>query len=125
MTPIPELADLISAEECLATGRAIAAMQESTGAMPWFPGGQTDPWDHIESAMALSATGLIAEAEAAYEWSRRTQRADGSWAIRTVLGKDEDIARLGSGELTRQAVAGDLTAGLDTLDGDVLVGQPG
>lgn len=90
MTPIPELADLISAEECLATGRAIAAMQESTGAMPWFPGGQTDPWDHIESAMALSATGLIAEAEAAYEWSRRTQRADGSWAIRTVLGTVTD-----------------------------------
>ena len=69
MTPIPELTDLISAQDCLATGRAIAAMQESNGAMPWFPGGQTDPWDHIESAMALSATGLMAEAEAAYEWS--------------------------------------------------------
>ncbi len=54
------------------------------------PGGQTDPWDHIESAMALSVTGFHAEAEAAYEWSRRKQRSDGSWPIRTVCGKVED-----------------------------------
>ncbi|GAC67840.1 hypothetical protein GS4_11_01080 [Gordonia soli NBRC 108243] len=65
-------------------------MQEQSGALPWFPGGQTDPWDHVESAMALSVTGFHSEAEAAYEWSRRTQRDDGSWPIRTVCGRVED-----------------------------------
>lgn len=58
--------------------------------MPWFPGGQIDPWDHVESAMALSAAGFLAEAEAAYEWSRRTQRADGSWPLRQRGGRVED-----------------------------------
>ena len=90
MAAIPELIDLIGADEVSATGRAIAAMQEPSGALPWFPGGQTDPWDHIESAMALSATGLIAEAEAAYEWSRREQRDDGSWPIRKIVGEVTD-----------------------------------
>ena len=31
--------------------------------------------------MALTAAGLIEPARAAFEWSRRTQRADGSWPI--------------------------------------------
>ncbi|MDL9936563.1 prenyltransferase [Gordonia sp. ABSL1-1] len=90
MTAIPAIAGVVSAGQIHATGAAIAAMQEESGALPWFPGGQTDPWDHIESAMALSVTGFVAEAQAAYEWSRRTQRADGSWPIRIVNGHIED-----------------------------------
>lgn len=87
MTAAPAIAGVVTAEDMLATGAAIVGMQEDSGALPWFPGGQTDPWDHVESAMALSATGFLAEAEAAYDWSRRTQRADGSWPIRVVEGK--------------------------------------
>ena len=87
---IPAIAGVLTAQQVLATGAAIVAMQEDSGALPWFPGGQTDPWDHIESAMALSVTGFHAEAEAAYDWSRRHQRADGSWPIRTVAGRVED-----------------------------------
>ncbi len=64
------------------------------GAIPWFPGGHTDPWDHIESAMALIVTGLREEAEAAFEWSRRTQRPDGSWPMQfrgdTIENADSD-----------------------------------
>ncbi len=90
MTVLPEVPGILTADQCAATGAAIAAMQESSGALPWFPGGQTDPWDHVESAMALSVTGFRAEAEAAYEWSRRTQRPDGSWPIRTVDGRVTD-----------------------------------
>ena len=90
MTQIPHIPDLLTAEQVRATGAAIVGMQEESGALPWFPGGQTDPWDHIESAMALSVTGFHAEAEAAYDWSRRHQRADGSWPIRTVMGRVED-----------------------------------
>lgn len=40
--------------------------------------------------MALSVTGFLAEAEAAYDWSRRHQRPDGSWPIRTVRGTVTD-----------------------------------
>ena len=87
---IPAIAGVLTSQQVLATGAAIAGMQEDSGALPWFPGGQTDPWDHIESAMALSVTGFHAEAEAAYSWSRRHQRADGSWPIRTVGGRIED-----------------------------------
>ncbi|MBC2591586.1 MULTISPECIES: prenyltransferase [Rhodococcus] len=78
---VPAVPGVLSEEQCLHTARAIADMQESSGAIPWFPGGHTDPWDHIESAMALTAAGLLEEAEAAFDWSRRTQRPDGSWPM--------------------------------------------
>ncbi len=90
MTAVSPKARLPSAAQLHATGAAIVGMQEQSGALPWFPGGQTDPWDHVESAMALSVTGFRAEAEAAYDWSRRRQRSDGSWPIRTVVGRVED-----------------------------------
>jgi hypothetical protein len=58
---------------------SIAAAQQPDGMIPWFPGGHTDPWNHIESAMALDAGGRRAEAEAAYRWLVATQRPDGAW----------------------------------------------
>lgn len=85
-----DLDTVLTHAQVVSTGAAIAAMQEDSGALPWFPGGQTDPWDHIESAMALSVTGFEAQARAAYEWSRRHQRADGSWPIKTVCGEITD-----------------------------------
>ena len=88
----PEVPGVLSAAEVLRSGRSIAQAQESSGAIPWFAGGHVDPWDHVEAAMALSATGLLAEAEAAYEWSRRTQRADGSWPMKITAGRVEDAA---------------------------------
>jgi hypothetical protein len=61
------------------TGGSIAAAQLSTGQIPWFPDGQTDPWDHVEAAMGLDVAGHHDEAAAAYEWLRVTQNPDGSW----------------------------------------------
>jgi hypothetical protein len=61
------------------TAESIIAVQCATGQIPWFPGGQTDPWDHIECAMALDAAGRHDHALAGYEWLRRTQNPDGSW----------------------------------------------
>ena len=87
---VPSVDGVLSAEEVLRTGRSIARAQEESGAVPWFPGGHLDPWDHVEAAMALSATGLLAEAERAYEWSRANQRADGSWPIQVRSGAVED-----------------------------------
>ena len=72
---------MLSAQQCVDTASSIARTQQSSGAIPWSTFGHTDPWDHVESAMALTTAGLIEPARAAYEWSRRTQRADGSWPI--------------------------------------------
>lgn len=91
-TDLPEVPGVLSASDVAATARSISAVQESSGALPWFPGGHTDPWDHVESAMALTAAGLHDEAAAAYEWCRHTQRADGSWPSKFVGGRVEDAA---------------------------------
>ncbi|MEV0053741.1 prenyltransferase [Saccharopolyspora shandongensis] len=88
--PGPEVPGVLSAEAAAQTGKAIAATQLASGAVPWFPGGHVDPWDHVESAMAMAATGLLAEAEHAYEWLRATQRPDGSWPLQVRDGRIED-----------------------------------
>jgi hypothetical protein len=69
----------LSAAAIAETGDSIAAVQHSTGEIPWFPGGQTDPWDHTEAAMGLDLAGRHAEGRAAYDWLRRSQNPDGSW----------------------------------------------
>ena len=38
------------------------------GALPWFRGGQLDPWDSVEAAMALDLGGEHDRARAAYRW---------------------------------------------------------
>jgi hypothetical protein len=87
---IPGVPGALSPADCLATARAIAATQESSGALPWFAGGHTDPWDHVENAMALTVAGLWEPALAAYEWCATMQRADGSWPIQVRNGVIED-----------------------------------
>lgn len=62
-----------------ATATTIVAAQLQTGAICWFPGGQADPWDHVEAAMGLTVAGRTDEAGAAYRWLRATQNPDGSW----------------------------------------------
>ena len=69
----------LSADAIGQTADSIVAVQTASGQIPWFPGGQTDPWDHIESAMALDVAGRHEQARAAYRWLRDTQNPDGSW----------------------------------------------
>lgn len=61
------------------TGPFIASVQLPSGAIPWEPGREVDPWNHIEAAMGLDAAGLHDEAAAAYDWLARKQNPDGSW----------------------------------------------
>jgi hypothetical protein len=82
----PEVPGVLDAAAVLATAESIAGVQEPTGAVPWFPGGHTDPWDHIECAMAMTVAGLGNEAQSAYEFLRRTQRPDGSWPSKVTEG---------------------------------------
>lgn len=73
-------------------GEWIASEQLDSGEIPWFPGGHTDPWDHVESAMGLSVAGLWEAAERAYAFMQREQRADGSWPKSWVNGRVDDPA---------------------------------
>jgi len=79
---LPAVDGVITAAQCKATGDSIARAQQPSGAIPWFPGGHTDPWDHVQSAMALTVTGHRTAAVRAYEWSRANQRPDGTWAAK-------------------------------------------
>ncbi|MFW3169634.1 prenyltransferase [Geodermatophilus sp. CPCC 206100] len=71
---------MLSAAQVRTTVAAIAAEQDADGALPWFRGGQLDPWDSVEAAMALDVGGAHDRAGAAYRWLAARQRADGSWA---------------------------------------------
>ncbi|MGB1139629.1 MAG: prenyltransferase [Halioglobus sp.] len=53
--------------------------QQPSGEIPWFDGGYTDPWDHVESAMGLAIGGETVAARRAYEWLASMQLGDGSW----------------------------------------------
>jgi MMP endo-(1,4)-3-O-methyl-alpha-D-mannosidase len=76
---LPSVPGAINPNQIAETLDAIAAQQLSSGMILWFPGGHSDPWNHVEAAMALDVGGRHAEAEAAYRWLARAQRPDGSW----------------------------------------------
>ena len=61
------------------TVQFILDCQQASGEIPWFEGGYTDPWDHVESAMGLSIGGELEAAGRAYAWLARMQLEDGSW----------------------------------------------
>ncbi|MFT7598900.1 MAG: hypothetical protein ACI8TP_001824 [Acidimicrobiales bacterium] len=79
MNHIPAVDGILSSEQVLDTARSIAVLQLRSGMIPWYPDGHTDPWNHVEAAMALSTCGFMTEAEAAYDWLSSLQRPDGSW----------------------------------------------
>lgn len=113
---LPTVPGVLTPEQCRQTALSIAAAQEPSGAIPWFEGGHTDPWDHVECAMALTTAGLLEPARAAFDWSRRTQRPDGSWPIQFRAGVIEDAnsdsnfcAYIGAGVWHHVLVTGDET----------------
>jgi len=61
------------------TAAFIAGHQLPSGAIPYYPGGVTDPWDHVECAIALDMCAMYDAAERAYHWLAQTQNPDGSW----------------------------------------------
>ena len=87
---LPEIPGVLDADEVVATVDAIADVQLPDGMIPWFPGGHSDPWNHVEAAMALLVGGRRADAERAYGWLRANQRADGSWHHYYTDGGVED-----------------------------------
>ncbi|MFK7977159.1 MAG: prenyltransferase [Halioglobus sp.] len=61
------------------TVQFILDCQQPSGEIPWFEGGYTDPWDHVESAMGLAIGGEVDAAAKAYVWLQERQLEDGSW----------------------------------------------
>jgi hypothetical protein len=61
------------------TAAWIAARQRPSGMIAWFDGGHCDPWNHVETAMALDVMGRHDAATRAYRWLADVQRADGAW----------------------------------------------
>jgi hypothetical protein len=86
---VPEVPGVLTADQVRATGAAIAAEQQASGAIGW-PDGHVDAWNHVECAMALTACGLHEQARRAYGWLARTQQGDGSWPVRAADGTDTD-----------------------------------
>jgi len=76
---MPDIPGVLSADEVHQSAAHLAAIQQPSGKIPWWPGGHCDPWNHVESAMALDVGGFHHEAEAAYEWLVDIQRPDGAW----------------------------------------------
>jgi hypothetical protein len=96
----PAVPGILTAADILATGRHIADGQAPSGAIGW-PDGHCDAWNHVECAMALSASGLTEPARRAYDWLRVTQRPDGSWPKKTV----GDVITDGAAESNQVAYA--------------------
>jgi hypothetical protein len=70
---------VLSAEEIAVTASHLARLQRPSGQIPWFPGGHCDPWNQVETAMALTAAGHDDASRAAYRWLAAAQLGDGSW----------------------------------------------
>jgi len=71
----------------------IVSQQLPSGAIPWYRGGITDPWDHVECAMALDFSGRSGAANSAYKWMRDTQNPDGSWYFSYVNDKPQNLTK--------------------------------
>ena len=89
---IPSLDGLLSAAEVRVTARTIVEVQEPSGAIPWSAGEHTDVWNHLESAMALTAAGEHEAARRAFDWVTTVQRHDGSVPMKIVQGEIEDAS---------------------------------
>src|SRR5688500_5572915 len=89
---VPEVAGVLTSAQLARTAAAIARVQQDDGGIPWAVGEHIDVWNHVEGAMALMVGGEVAAAEAAYEWCRATQRADGSWPMKIIGDRVEDAS---------------------------------
>ncbi len=79
---LPELPGVLSADDVTQTAGYLLRTQEPSGAIPWFPGGHLDVWDHVECTMALTVAGHDNAARHAYQWLAARQLDDGSWAAK-------------------------------------------
>jgi len=87
-------ADSLSKKYLDPTVNSIVGMQQSDGSIPWLQGGITDPWTHVESAMAVDIGNYHTEAERAYDWLAKIQLEDGSWYASYKDGQPLDTSKV-------------------------------
>jgi len=75
----PRAAAVLSARARRASAAAIAAVQLRSGQIPHGPRGPTDPWNHVEAALALDLAGRHDDAARAYAWLVATERPGGGF----------------------------------------------
>jgi hypothetical protein len=75
------------------TATFIAEHQLPSGAIPYYQEGITDPWDHVECAIALDLSGRSEEAARAYQWLREMQNPDGSWWYTYRDNQPQELAK--------------------------------
>lgn len=104
----------LTVDDLVRTGDSIAELQLPSGMIQWFPGGHADPWNHVETAMALATVGRIAEAERAYQWLVDIQLPNGAWHNYYLADGIEDakldsncVAYLATGVWHHHLVTGD------------------
>ena len=71
----------------------IVQNQMASGEIPWCKDQKTDPWDHVEAAMALSIGGYLSQARRAFGWLVRMQLEDGCWYSGYLRGVPQDRTR--------------------------------
>lgn len=99
------------------TVRYLLDVQQASGEIPWFPGGHSDPWDHVEAAMGLAIAGEWQAAHRAYDWLASRQLDDGSWWCAYRDGEPEHherresnyVAYIATGVWHQYLVTGDRT----------------
>jgi hypothetical protein len=89
---VPEVPGVLTAAQVRETAAAVVRVQQPDGGIPWAVGEHIDVWNHVEAAMALLVAGEVEASEAAYEWVRRRQRADGTWPMKITGEAVEDDA---------------------------------
>jgi hypothetical protein len=92
-----KLDNLLSKEYLEPTVGSIVAVQQVDGSIPWLQGGITDPWTHVENAMAMDVGNFHGEAQRAYDWLSAIQLADGSWYASYQDGKPLDTSKVSHG----------------------------
>jgi hypothetical protein len=78
-TRFPHLPGILSTADLARTADSIEQLQLDNGMIMWYPNGHCDPWNHVETAMALDVMGRHDAAMRAYHWLADIQREDGSW----------------------------------------------
>jgi len=90
---------VLGRDELATTVAGILAVQHPDGSIPWFRGDKLDPWDHVETAMALDAAQEHSAARRAYHWLAATQNPDGSW-FANYADQPGGVSRTGTGAVT-------------------------
>lgn len=90
---LPDIPGVLSSEEVDQTIDFVAGLQTADGNIPWVPGGHTDPWNLVESIMALDVGGRIDEARLAYQWLANKQLDDGGWHAYYIADAIKDPTR--------------------------------